>query len=1116
MRCQAGSWGTLSSVTARDAPTRDDDGTERWSSDDDGRATGPSGEPHEPQLGQVDASNYEFDDVVGRGGVGVVIRARDRRLRRKVAVKLVLGRDATAQARFEREALLTARLQHPGIVPIYEAGRWPNGESFYAMRLVEGQPLAELVAATATLDERLALLPKVVAVTEAVAYAHTERVIHRDLKPRNVVVGAHGEVMVVDWGLAKDLGEAGATDAGAVDPDAPPSTPGETVVGSVMGTPAFMPPEQARGERVDERADVYALGALLYNVLTGAAPFGGNSSAELLRRVQTTAPEPVEVRQPGVPRDLAAIVTKAMEREPDDRYANAGELAADLKRFVTGQLVGAHHYSRPVLIARAIRRHPVVAAIAVFAVALGLVGALAFRRIVAEQRATEARSRQLLLGQARALLDSDPTAAVALLQRYPAPAGAEAEAVRAIALDAESRGVARHVLAGHTGFVRDVAFSPDGTKVASASSDGQLYVWDLATGAATQVRKESSVVDAVEFDPRGRYLAASVTSRHAVLLHDLQANTARELLLGGDESYAVAFAPDGVHVAVGTTGGHLFVFDVATGDRRELVGHAAWISTVAYSPDGTRILTASEDGTARLWTVATGEARAMTFTDQVYVAEFSEDGAWAIAGCIDGTVRVYSVADAGAPPKEFPGNGKAVDYVGISPDGTTLAWSGMSETIHLADLATGAVRALHGHTDDVTGMVFLPDGTLLSAGADGTVRRWHLATGLADVMRGHEDRIVALAIGPGGRVIASGSADRTIRVWPLPAAAKAFVVRARKETEFRTAPALRFLYSEQEGEIFTALDLTTGALRTLPTARPWVRSAGNPTGTQYVYRDPQRRMTVVDVATGKETDLAPEVALVGRNLDYSPDGSTIAFPGWNGLYVVDAATLAVRELLSPAGRVGPDEQKVVRMLYDTDGKKVLTVGRELTVWDLTTGTGRVVPLPPDITWPCLVLGSPGFGVLAAAGVGGLSLYDGTAWRRLHATDRELYPAAFSPDGAQLVAADEDGRLSLWRVSGGERVAELSGHVGPVRSIAFSADGRRLATGGSDGALRVWDLGTRQELAVIRAHGGRAVEWVTFRGDELLTAGRDGVVRVWPPLARAPGPVAPLLRALTGP
>src|SRR5690242_6248607 len=207
--------------------------------------------------------------------------------------------------------MLTARLQHPGIVPIYDAGRWPNGEGYYAMRLIEGQPLSDLIAACGSLDERLALLPKVVAVAEAVAYAHTQRVIHRDLKPRNIVVGAFGEVMVVDWGLAKDLTQSEATP-----PEGVPvvDVARETHVGEVMGTPAYMPPEQASGGRVDERADVYALGAVLYSVLTGAAPFAGTSSAEVLRQVQQKTPEPVEQRQPGVPRDLAAIVDKAMRR----------------------------------------------------------------------------------------------------------------------------------------------------------------------------------------------------------------------------------------------------------------------------------------------------------------------------------------------------------------------------------------------------------------------------------------------------------------------------------------------------------------------------------------------------------------------------------------------------------------------------------------------------------------------------------------------------------------------------------------------------------------------------------------------------------------------------------
>jgi WD40 repeat protein/tRNA A-37 threonylcarbamoyl transferase component Bud32 len=1087
----------------------DDQGTEKWSTVDP--VPDPGRTPSDataPGLSQIDLSHYDFDDVVGRGGEGIVIRARDRRLRRQVAIKLTLGRDPSMRARFEREALLTARLQHPGVVPIYEAGQWPNGESFYAMRLIEGQPLSDHIAGCTSLDERLALLPKVVGVMEAVAYAHTEHVIHRDLKPGNVVVGPFGEVMVVDWGLAKDLTQPdggdprGDTSTGAAD---------RTVVGAVMGTPAYMSPEQASGAQVDERTDVYALGALLYHVLTGAPPFTGTGSADILQQVRQGAPEPIEVRQPGVPRDLAAIVGKAMERERSARYANAGELAADIKRFVTGQLVGAHRYSRRVLVLRTIRRHPVIAAVAAFAVVLLVLGAVAVRRIVAEQAATESRSRELLLGQARAMVETDPTAAVALLGRYP-DLPAESPAVRAVALDAESRGVARHVLAGHTAALRGIAIAPDGKQLASTDADGAFYLWNAVTGERELLHQSTTLMDVVEFDPSGAFLAASLGARRGIVLWDRRARTKR-VLSTEDDLYAIGFSPDGGQLAAGSSGGKIYLWTVATGEQRVLAEHAEWCSSVEFSPDGRRLLSTSQDGTARLWTLATGAAQVMPLDDQSYRGVFAPDGRSFAVGAVDGSVRIYAVDDPTAPVRSLRGDKGAVDFLAYSRDGRRLAWAGMGEAVYVADLTTWEIRALHGHQDDVTGMAFLADDTLVTASADGTLRHWDLATALAAVLRGHTDQIRAMAISKDGQLVASGSADRTVRVWAPPPAARTFAIKASRESDFAASPGNDILYFYQDGQALTALDLRTGAARTVATARPWARTAGNPAGTQVAYRDGQRRVAIIDLVTAQEHDLPVEAALVGRVLGYSPDGTTLVFPGWRGLHVVDTATRAVRELPYPSGVVGDNDPKVVQMQFAADGTRVLTVGVDVTIWALVGGAGAVIARPP--LWPSYVVGSPDFATFAAGAVGGLDVHDGASWRRLLATERDVYPIVFSPDSKLLAAADDGGGLRIWRLA--DRAAapmELVGHAGPLRRIEFSSDGTRLVSAGADGAVRLWDLATGQQLAAIRAHGGRAVEWAGFRGSELVTAGRDGAVRIWPAVTRSPGPVGVLLRGLT--
>jgi serine/threonine protein kinase len=341
--------------------------------------TGDAGEDETYAWPDDDPARYEPIGEHARGGLGRIVRALDMRLGRTVAVKQLLHHDDWHERRFVREALITARLQHPGIVPVLEAGRWPSGEPYYVMKLVEGRTLKELINETRTLRDRLALLPHVIAIADAVAYAHGEGVIHRDVKPANVIVGAFGETVVVDWGLAiESPGFAGSRSlaqrcGGSIDTRHRSSEPElDSPSGTAVGTPAYMPPEQARGEDVDARADVYAIGAVLYEVLAGAAPYHDTPRDSLLQRVIAGPPDPLPCCARGVPRELAGIVAKAMARDPGARYGDARALAADLRRFQTGQLVSAHVYSAWQLAKRKLARHPLAIASAVALSALAL------------------------------------------------------------------------------------------------------------------------------------------------------------------------------------------------------------------------------------------------------------------------------------------------------------------------------------------------------------------------------------------------------------------------------------------------------------------------------------------------------------------------------------------------------------------------------------------------------------------------------------------------------------------------------------------------------------------------------------------------------------------------
>ncbi|MCE9576899.1 MAG: serine/threonine protein kinase [Deltaproteobacteria bacterium] len=454
------------------------------------------------------AERYVDDVEIARGGMGKILAAYDRELGRPVAIKVLLR--AGLRARFARETRLTARLQHPAIVSLLDAGTWRGGEPYYAMQLVPGRSLDQVIAAAATSAARLALVPHVQAVADALAYAHEQRIVHRDLKPHNVLVGAFGETVVIDWGLAKILGEVEPREG---DGDGGDRDAAMTAAGDVLGTPAYMAPEQAAGDAVDARADVYAIGALAYHVLTGAPPYQGKSSREVLEAVQREPPAPLPSREPGLPADLVAIVARAMARDPGERYRDAGALASDLRRFAAGQLVGAHRYSAGELVRRWVRRHRGAVAVGAIAIAaLAVIGALSVRRIVAEEaraddeRRVAVRSRadaeelmDFMLGDLRQrldavgkldLLDAVATKARAYYAARPDDGTPEGQHRRALALRnlgkvVAARGDARGALALYREAIAIVAPL---AAAEPARTDLQIDLAELRYNAASEVQ----------------------------------------------------------------------------------------------------------------------------------------------------------------------------------------------------------------------------------------------------------------------------------------------------------------------------------------------------------------------------------------------------------------------------------------------------------------------------------------------------------------------------------------------------------------------------------------------------------------------------------------------------
>jgi len=293
-----------------------------------------------PLFPTVDASVYELGPIIGYGGMGRIRIAVDRRIGRRVAIKELLFHTDELAARFVREALITASLQHPNIVPILDVGRWADGTPFYTMRLVQGRSLYEALARAASHRERMGLLQHVIAAADAVTFAHASGIVHRDLTPANILLGDFGETLVIDWGLAKDL----RGDAPRVGPEYQTGLTERplTAKGDVIGSPAYMPPEQAAGEPIDARADVYALGAILYHLLSGTAPYTGRSTKAVIERVRNEEPVANERHTSRIPTALQPIVRTAKARDPGERYPTAREMVTALRSFTSEVLADTH------------------------------------------------------------------------------------------------------------------------------------------------------------------------------------------------------------------------------------------------------------------------------------------------------------------------------------------------------------------------------------------------------------------------------------------------------------------------------------------------------------------------------------------------------------------------------------------------------------------------------------------------------------------------------------------------------------------------------------------------------------------------------------------------------